>query len=102
MENVISVVKGVRSWRTLAKKLVHAYDRNDGHYAFAIGSINLDNLQHQHHSDEECLKAIVEEFLEGGWPQSWRSVIWSLYLSDEIHLADQIQSYAEPLEGVCV
>ena len=70
-------------------------------------SVNLDDLQHQHGSDKNCLKAVVEKFLLGGgqyWPQqpSWRAVIWSLYKAHEIHLANQIRIYAEPVQGVCM
>ena len=105
VENVMSVVKGVKRWRTLAKKLVMAYDQYDERSI--VSGINLDDLQRQHHSDEDCLKTIVERFLEGKpqywyWSPSWRAVIWCLYLSDEIHLAEQIQSYGEQLEGVCL
>ena len=106
VENVMSIVKGVKRWRTLAKQLVEAYDKDDDDDDDEY-SINLDDLQQQHHSDEDCLKTIVERFLEGKdqyqyRPPSWRTVIWCLYLSDEIHLAEQIQSYGEQLEGVCL
>ena len=103
VENVMSVVKGVKRWRTLAKQLVVTYDKDDDdddEY-----SINLDDLQQQHHSDEDCLKIIIKTFLKGKGlyrQPSWRAVIWCLYLSDEIHLAEQIQSYGEQLEGVCL
>ena len=103
VENVMSVVKGVKMWRTLAKQLVNAYDKDDSLVLFE--GINLDNLERQHHSDEDCLKAVIEIFLEGESKYSqpsWRAVIWCLYLSDEIHLAEQIQSYGEQLEGVCL
>ena len=105
VENVMSVVKGVKRWRTLAKQLVMAYDQYDERSI--VSGINLDDLQRQHHSDEDCLKTIVERLLEGKGrylyrTPSWRAVIWCLYLSDEIHLAEQIQSYGEQLEGVCL
>ena len=105
VENVMSVVKGVKRWRTLAKQLVGAYDQYDDKNI--VRGINLDALQRQHHSDEDCLKTIIERFLEGKphhwyWLPTWRAVIWCLYLSDEIHLAEQIQSYGEQLEGVCL
>ena len=100
----MSVVKGVKRWRTLAKQLVEAYDDKDDDDKYGI---NLDNLQQQHHSDENCLKDIIEIFLKRNghyWYRSpsWRAVIWCLYKSDEIHLAEQIQSYGEQLEGVCL
>ena len=103
---MLPVVKGVRSWRTLAKQLVYAYDQDtsDTIYKSIRNSINLDDLQHQHGSDDNCLKAVVEKFLLGGLygQPSWRAVIWSLYKTDELHLVDQIRSYAEPVQGVCM
>ena len=101
LENVLPVVKGVRSWRTLAKQLVYAYDHDD---IYSYG-IDLDDLQHQHGSDENCLKAVIEKFLLGKdlyWQPSWRTVIWSLYKANELHLANQIRSFTEPLQGVCI
>ena len=104
---MLPVVKGVRSWRTLAKQLVYAYDQDtsDTIYKSIRNSINLDDLQHEHGSDENCLKGVVEKFLlgKGQYSQpSWRTVIWSLYKANEHHLADQIRSFAEPVQGVCV
>ena len=59
------------------------------------------NIQHQHDSDEACLKAVVEKFLlgEGFYQPSWRAVIFTLDKADESHLADQIRSYGEPVQG---
>ena len=106
LENVLPVVKGVRSWRTLAKHLVYAYDPEDGGVPPLMpGTVDLDDFQHQHGSDEDCLKVVVEKFLlgEGQYSQpSWRAVIWSLYNANEIQLAEHIRCYAEPLQGVCM
>ena len=105
LENVLSVVKGVRNWRTLAKQLVMAYDKDDDENKYYIGATDLDALQREHGSDEDCLKTVVRQFLqEGGGryrPASWRAVIWCLYKANEIQLANQIRSYGEQLEGVC-
>ena len=101
----MSVVKGVRRWRTLAKHLVRGYDKDDDEYRGYPRSTDLDSLQREHGSDEDCLKAVVSKFLQGkGWysPASWRGVIWSLYEANEIQLADQIRSYGERLKGVCM
>ena len=105
LENVMSVVKGVRRWRTLAKHLVNGYDKDDDEYRDYPGSTDLDALQRQYGSNENCLKAAVSKFLLGKGqysPASWRGVIWSLYEANEIQLADQIRSYGERLEGVCL
>ena len=102
LENVMTVFKGVRNWRTTAKKLIRAYDDED---EYIDGGMNLSALQYRHYSDEDCLKEVVKRFLQGGGrygPPSWRQVIGSLYESDEIHLAHQFRSYCEPVTGVLV
>ena len=103
LENVVSVVKGVRRWQILAKYLVWGYDKDEDEYS-RIGT-DLDALQRYYGSDEDCLKAVVSQFLQGKGryrPASWRGVIWSLYEANEIQLADQFRSYGEQLEGVCL
>ena len=99
----MSAVKGVRRWRTLAKYLVLGYDKDDDGYSW-FGT-DLDALQRQYGSNEDCIKAVVSKFLQGEGqyrPASWRGVIWSLYEANEIQLADSIRSYGERLEGVCL
>ena len=83
LDNVLRAVTGV-NWRTLGQRLFF-YD--------------LDAIREQHGSDEDRLKRVVENFLSSLHP-SWRQVIWALYMSNAIHLAEHIRSYAEPLEGV--
>ena len=88
-ERLFEVVKGLRSkWRDLS---------------FLLGlSGKLEEIQRQHGSGEEaCLKAVIEAFLRGGGHHqpSWRRVIRTLYLVREAHIAQDIISYAEPVEG---
>ena len=81
-------MKNVKSWRTLGQHIIYSY--------------KLDVIQHQHVSDEACLKAVVEYFLsgKGRYKQpSWRAVIWYLYKANEIQLAEHIRSFAEPVQG---
>ena len=103
LENVMSVVKGVKRWRTLAKQLVWAYDKDDERVRGVHGAVDLDALQRQHGSDQNCIIAVLERFLEGGagWYQqpTWRAIIFSLYKANETQLADQFRSYAEPVKG---
>ena len=102
---MISVVKRVKNWRTLAKQLVRAYDKDDCEDRGISGATDLDALQHECGSDEDCLKTVVSKFLQTGghyWLASWRAVIWSLYMANEIKLADQIQNYGELLKGMCL
>ena len=88
LDNILEVVKNVQSWRTLGQ-----------HILYRPG---LDAIQHQHVSDEACLKALIEGFLsgQGRYKLSWRAVIWSLYEANEIQLAEHIRSFAEPVKGM--
>ena len=74
----------VRNWKSLSQWLL-------GYF----------NIKHDHGSDEDCLKAVVEAFLlgEGRYQPSWRRLIFSLDAADESHLSDQIRSYGERVQG---
>ena len=87
-DNVFEAVKTVRSWRGLGKRL-------GLHYPM------LDAIQHQHISDEACLKAVVEAFLlgKGKYQPSWRILIHLLHKVKESHLAEKIKTNAEPHQG---
>ena len=91
VDNVLNVVKNVRSWYTLGEHICY------------YSSSNLDAIQNQHVSDEACLKAVIEGFLSGKGDcyqqPTWRAVIWSLYEANEIQLAEHIRSFAEPVQG---
>jgi hypothetical protein len=60
-------------------------------------------MQNQHGSDDLRLKAALEKFLRGEssvYPDpSWRTVIHALDETNEIHLADKIIDYGEPVQG---
>ena len=49
------------------------------------------------------LKDIVQQFIQGKghYQPSWRRVIYALDEVNEIHVADQIRHYGEPVQGVC-
>ena len=89
---MFAVVKNVRSWRSLGEEM-------------GYNSWELDNIQRQYVSDEDRLKAVVERFLKdvSHFQQpSWRAVIRSLYRANEFQLAEQIRSYAEPVQGTVI
>ena len=98
----------MKSWRKLAKRLIYAYDKDDrGLLPLPAGYSwhDLGDLQRQHGSDEDCLKAVIEIFLQGrGWYQqpSWGTVLQSLCNANELQLAADVKSYAKPLQGVCI
>ena len=99
VDEVLQAVKGV-NWRTLGEELVGEEEEvGEGFYIS-----RLDRIHDAHESDEARLRAVVEEFLtetdtfRSG--PSWRRVIRALYHADEIDKAQQISSYAEPLQGM--
>ena len=61
---------------------------------------NLDRICDKYQSDEARLRAVVEESLPI-LDRSWRTVIWTLYCFGDIDKAQQISSYAEPMQGMC-
>ena len=91
MENVCEAVKRVSGWRELGTRLSLYYSE-------------LDAIRDRHGSDEEaCLKAVIETFLRRGrYQPSWRAVVWALYEAGEGHIAHDIITYAEPVQGECV
>ena len=102
VENVMTVVRSVRNWKTLAEQLVITY--ND---LYNIEDDDLDDLQRRHSSDEDCLKEVVDTFLRGDRRYyqhrlSWRMVLWCLVMANEAQLALHFKSYSEQLEGTCV
>ena len=103
-DTLLPLLTEVKSWQNLAKGLIHTHD-NDSFVRFSR-SVDLDTLQRQHSSGEECLKSVIEKFLQGKGGRykqpSWRAVIWSLYKANEIQLASHLKSYGEPLQGVCI
>ena len=100
-DTLLPLLKGVKNWRRLAKELIYTYDNDDLDYD--SDEENLNNLQHRHGSDEECLKAVIEVFLQGKGQYeqpSWGAVLESLYYANELQLAANIKSYAEPQRGM--
>ena len=101
VDEVLQVVIGV-NWRTLGRELIEEEVEEWGEEVVIY--TNLDRIHDAHESDEARLRAVVEEFLTEtdfikGRP-SWRRVVWALYGVDEIDKAQQISSYAEPLQGI--
>ena len=87
---MFAVVKNVRNWRSLGEGMGYS-------------STMLDSIQRQYDSDESRLKAVVEHFFKSGGNQpSWRAVICILYRANELQLAEQIRSYAEPVQGTVI
>ena len=104
MDEVLQAVKGV-NWRKLGRELIgeeeEFFDDDSDYYHANPRITNLDRIDFEHETDEARLRAVVEEFLTADdYFPLWRKVIWVLYRVDEIDKAQQISSYAEPLQGM--
>ena len=90
IDRVYEAVKGVQDWRLFGRWL-------------GLVASELDAIESQYGSDDLRVKAVVEKFLRGECPiyphPSWRVVIQALDNMNEIHLADQIIDYGEPVQG---
>ena len=96
VDNVFEAVKAVRrSWREQAQCLMGWYD------SYVDDRKKLGAIQHQHASDEACLKALVEAFLlgEGRHRPSWRMLIYRLHKAGQNYVAETIKTNAEPHQG---
>ena len=92
---MLKAVAGV-NWRRLGKVF-------SGMWGLLSSRINLDRICEEYESDEARLRAVVEEFVKlWGGSVSWRMVIWVLYGANEVDKAQQIRSYAEPLQGTLI
>lgn len=88
IDSVFVAVKGVKDWRDFGEEL-------------GLSPWKLDAIQHEHGSDNLCLKVVVEKLLRGEsrFHPSWRAVIWILDEISENHLANKIMDYGEPIQG---
>ena len=110
VDEVLKAVSGV-NYRRLGRELIEENYGGLGISGFGdrvSERTNLDRIHDEHKSNVARLRAVVEEFLDTSISRfgriskapSWKSVIWALYRIDEIDKAQQIRSYAEPLEGM--
>ena len=92
MEEVLKAVAGV-DWVKLDEVLNGV---RDSFYSY----IRIDRILDEYGDDG--LRAVVEESWRHTLHVSWRVVIWALYCANEIDKAQQIRSYAEPLQGILI
>ena len=86
-ENVLECIKDVsEKWHELGVLL--------GIPRSKLGSIKSE-------SDEEGLTAMIKEWLAGaGSPPTWRYLFWSLFKINEMDIAEEMDDYVEPIEGI--
>ena len=100
VENIQTAVQGV-AWRELGKRLIPyiVYNRESRQWDYP----KLDEIAQQHQSDDSCLRAVIECWLQGEGldkEPSWRRIIWELDDATETSTAaDAIRHFTEPLPG---
>lgn len=63
----------------------------------------LDEISFKHHSDEDCLKAVLDHWLEVDPSPSWKRLI--VALDETVGVNDSVRDYAhmlEPIKGECI
>ena len=92
LSNVLAHVQGVKNWRELGEWLLLCSPVSE----------ELNVIQRENTTDQDRLRAAVELWLKGergGWPPSWRSLVYSLDWAGELTVADPIRGFAEPPQG---
>ena len=88
VESILTAVQGV-AWKGLGEML------------FWNKKSYLDEIEAQHQSDDECLHALIDHWLQGEGDEqpSWRALILNLDLARETKHVDKIRQFAEPVSG---
>ena len=88
LSNVLAHVQGVKNWREL------------GRWLFPLNSEKLNAIQRENSTDQDRLRAAVEQWLKGeGLSPSWRRLVCSLDCAGELTVAGPIRGFAEPPRG---
>ena len=95
-DNVLTAVQGMH-WRRLGEELLPG--------EIIQGTLyypKVDEIQQQHLSDGDRLRAVVETWVQGGGihkEPSWRGLIWALDYLNMTGVADTIRDLSEPVLG---
>ena len=89
VENVLKYTQEVKNWRKVGYWLLPGDPSKE-----------LDAIQRKHTSSEDKMRAVVQQWLQGGGaPPSWRRLAWSLDIAGDIQVADPIRGFTEPPRG---
>ena len=83
-------VQEVKNWRMAGYVLLPGDPRKE-----------LDAIQRKHTSSEDKMRAVVQQWLQGGglFTPSWRSLVRALDEAGDIQVADPIRGFTEPPRG---
>ena len=90
VENVFKYlpVQQVKNWRRVGELLLSDIDNT-----------KVQAIEREYSSNEERMRAVMQQWLEGGLPRLWRRLVWSLDQAGDIQVADPIRGFAEPPRG---
>ena len=94
VENILTAVQGV-AWRKLGEGLFPLTIISGGQMTHP----KLDEIERQHQSDDDRLRAVIECWLQGDEEPTWKRIVWTLDGTTETRTADNIRHFAEPLPG---
>ena len=87
MENVLKYTQEVKNWREVGLRLL------------GYNEAKVQVIEREYSSNDDRMKAVVQQWLEGGYPQSWRRLVRALDLAGDIQVVDHIRGFTEPPRG---
>ena len=87
VENVLKYLPEVKNWREVGKWLP------------GLNEAKVQAIEQEYSSNEDRMKAVVQQWLEGGFLPSWRELVWALDHAGDIEVADPIRGFTEPPSG---
>ena len=100
VDTVLTAVQGV-NYRALAERLLHAeFTVVEGKVNWFFPKLDEDDLLYL--SDDDCLRAVIECWMQGNGideKPSWRRIIYALDVANDTRIADNIRHHAEPVSG---
>lgn len=98
MDTLLPAVQG-ENWRVLGRRIFPGEYHQESHqWIFP----KLYAIEQQYESDNDCLRAVVECWVQRGGSNkelSWRDVVWTLDHAYATNSADNMRHFAEPVLG---
>ena len=90
VENVFKYlpVQQVKNWRKVGELLLSDIDNT-----------KVQAIEREYSSNEDRMRAVVQQWLEGGLPRLWRRLVCVLDCAGDIQVADPIRGFTEPPRG---
>ena len=88
VENVLKYLPAVKNWREVGLRLL------------GYNETKVKAIEREYSSKDDRMRAAVQQWLQGGgYPPSWRLLVWVLDYAGDIQVADPIRGFTEPPRG---